>query len=111
MIRRTFVAALMVGAVAVLLSGTAIAAALTTLVGEIQSVAASTDAFELKTAKATVTIKLTAETTYVLDGKPATKSLLKAGNRVSVTTSKEKSGDLVAVRVVGLGAAKTGTAQ
>ena len=67
-------------------------------IGEVVSVTA--DTMELKTAKGSVTIKLTDKTAYELNKKAAAKSDLKKGDRVAVTASKSMAGVLVATKVV-----------
>jgi Domain of unknown function (DUF5666) len=63
-------------------------------------VAVSGDTFDLKTAKATVTVKITADTKFEKAGKPADRELLKKGERVGVDAKKAASGDLQATRIV-----------
>lgn len=67
-------------------------------IGEVVSVSA--DGFELKTARATVTVKITAETKFEKDTKPAERALLKKGERVGVEMKKAASGELSAGRIV-----------
>jgi hypothetical protein len=67
-------------------------------IGEVVAVAA--DSLQLKTAKETLTIKLTATTKFEKDKKPVERTLLLKGDRIGVATSKSKSGELTATRVV-----------
>ncbi len=66
--------------------------------GEVVSVTG--DTFELKTAKATLTLKVTADTKLEKDAKPAARALLKKGERVGVDLKKLDSGELLAMRIV-----------
>lgn len=66
--------------------------------GEVLSV--GTDSFELKTEKETLLITLTADTKFEKDGKPASRDLLKNGDRVGVDARKSEAGALEATRVV-----------
>lgn len=67
-------------------------------VGEVTSVTG--DTFELKTAKATFTVKITADTKFERDNKPAEKASLKKGDRIGVERVKSVSGEVVAKRIV-----------
>lgn len=67
-------------------------------IGVVQSVAA--DSFELKTAKATVTVKFAAATKFEQNKKIVDKSLLRQGDRVGVAGTKAKDGTLNATRIV-----------
>lgn len=67
-------------------------------VGEVTSVTG--DTFELKTTKATFTVKITAETKFERDHKPAEKAPLKKGDRIGVERIKSAAGDVVAKRIV-----------
>lgn len=66
--------------------------------GEVTSV--SGDTFEVKTAKTTMTLKITADTKFEKAGKSAERALLKKGERVGVDAKKAESGELLATRVV-----------
>jgi hypothetical protein len=63
-------------------------------------VAIEETSLQLKTAKATVTIKLTPATKFEKDKKPADRALMVKGDRVGVATTKTAAGELVASRVV-----------
>jgi hypothetical protein len=77
-------------------------------IGEVVAVAA--DSLQLKTAKQTLTIRLTATTKFEKNKKPVERTLLLKGDRVGVATTKSKSGELTATRVVlGLPAPKPAT--
>jgi hypothetical protein len=79
-------------------------------IGEV--VAVTDDTVQVKTAKETVTVRLTDKTVYELAKKAATKSDLKKGDRVAVTAVKSDAGDLVATKVVlGLPAPKPKTVE
>jgi hypothetical protein len=78
------------------------------IVGEVVSVAA--DSLEIRTAKGTVTFKLSEKTVFELKKKPVDASALKKGDRVSVTASKQASGEMLATKVVlGIPAPKPAT--
>jgi hypothetical protein len=79
-------------------------------VGELVAVAG--DSIQVKTAKQTVTIKLSEKTVFELKKKPVDVSSLQKGDRVSVTTSKLPSGELLATKIVmGLPKPKPSTAK
>ena len=74
-------------------------------IGEV--VAVTDDTVQVKTAKETVTVRLTDKTLYERAKKAAGKSDLKKGDRVAVTAVKSDAGDLVATKIVlGLAAPK-----
>jgi hypothetical protein len=66
--------------------------------GEVVSV--TDGGFELKTEAETVTVKITSETKFLKNKKPAEKSLLKKGEWVGVSKSKSESGELSATRII-----------
>jgi hypothetical protein len=79
-------------------------------IGEV--VAVTDDTVQVKTAKETVTVKLTDKTVYELAKKAVTRNDLKKGDRVAVTAVKSDAGDLVATKVVlGLAAPKPKTTE
>lgn len=67
-------------------------------VGQVTAVGA--DSFDLTTPKATLTVKITAETKFEKGGKPADRAELKKGDRVGVETNLGPGGALLADRVV-----------
>ncbi len=98
MTRRAMLAAMVVGVLMVWASTARAHEGHGLTVGTV--VAVEETRLQLKTAKATVTIKLTPATKFEKDKKPADRASLAKGDRVGVATTKTPAGDLVATRVV-----------